>query len=211
MDAMDILGSLLGGKAQSNTPGGSILKDILGGIAGKQSAPPRRAPEPPAQNRPRTIGDAARSLEDLLGVSNEHHQQRQQAPTQAPPSLTPEGESMNEQAEVLVRAMVNAAKADGQVDQAQQEAILKRLEHVSLKEIDFLRPEFAKKTDVREFAWSVPLGLEEQVYTISLLAIDLDENKEATYLGDLAHGLRLAPKRCNEIHQKYGAPVIFQA
>tara|TARA_R110002049_G_scaffold72490_2_gene187186 strand:- start:216174 stop:216809 length:636 start_codon:yes stop_codon:yes gene_type:complete len=210
MDAMDILGSLLGGKSQSNSPGGNILKDILGGMAGKKSAPPRRAPEPSSQNRPRTIGGAAKSLEDLLGVSNDHHRQRQQAPQQAPPPRTPEAESMNEQAEVLVRAMVNAAKADGQVDQAEQEAILKRLEHVSQTEIDFLRAEFAKDTDVRDFAWSVPLGLEEQVYTISLLAIDLDENKEANYLGDLAHGLRLEPKRCNEIHQKYGAPVIFR-
>ena len=106
--------------------------------------------------------------------------------------------------------MVNASKSDGQVSQAEQEEILKRIDHVTQTEIDFLRTEFAKPLDVREFAWSVPLGMEEQVYALSVIAIDLDENKEAHYLGDLAHGLRLQPKRCNEIHRQYGAPEIFQ-
>ena len=116
---------------------------------------------------------------------------------------------MRERELSTVRAMVNASKSDGQVTEAEQQEILKRLDHVTQEEIDFLRAEFSRKTDVREFAWSVPLGMEEQVYTLSVVAIDLDENKEANYLGDLAHGLRLAPSRCNEIHRKYGAPEIF--
>lgn len=212
MDAMDILGALLGKKSSGGSAGGNILKDMLGGGAPKPSTQTRRAPQPQRQGRPKTIGDAARSLEDLLNVSNEHHTQRRQAPEpkrQTPPKWTPEQESMNEQSKVLVRAMVNASKSDGQVTEAEQQEILKRLDHVTQEEIDFLRAEFSRKTDVREFAWSVPLGMEEQVYSLSVVAIDLDENKEANYLGDLAHGLRLAPSRCNEIHRKYGAPEIF--
>ena len=211
MDAMDILGALLG-KKSSGSAGGNILKDMLGGGTPKPSTQTRRAPQPQRQGRPKTIGDAARSLEDLLNVSNEHHAQQRQTPApkrQSPPQWTPEQESMNEQSKVLVRAMVNASKSDGQVTEAEQQEILKRLDHVTQEEIDFLRAEFSRKTDVREFAWSVPLGMEEQVYTLSVVAIDLDENKEANYLGDLAHGLRLAPSRCNEIHRKYGAPEIF--
>jgi hypothetical protein len=215
MDAMDVLGALLGKKAGSGSAGGNILKDLLGG--GRRPSPPaqqRRAPQPRSQSRPRTIGDAAKSLEELLNVSSTHHDQRRQMPEpqrQAPPPQpTPEQESLNEQSMVLIRAMVNAAKSDGQITQEEQEAILKRMDHVSQAEIDFLRQEFAAKTDVRDFAWSVPLGMEEQTYAMSVIAIDLDEQKEAQYLGDLAHGLRLAPKRCNEIHRKYGAPEIFQ-
>ena len=212
MDAMDILGALLGKKSSGGSAGGNILKDMLGGGTPKPSTQTRRAPQPQRQGRPKTSGDAARSLEDLLNVSNEHHTQRRQAPEpkrQPPPKWTPEQESMNEQSKVLVRAMVNASKSDGQVTEAEQQEILKRLDYVTQEEIDFLRAEFSRKTDVREFAWSVPLGMEEQVYTLSVVAIDLDENKEANYLGDLAHGLRLAPSRCNEIHRKYGAPEIF--
>ena len=216
MDAMDILGALLGKKAGAGGAGGNILKDMLGGGRPKPSQQTRRAPEPRSQGRPKTIGDAARSLEDLLGVSTQHHEQRRQAPppqpqqtAPPPPQRTPEQESLNEQSKVLVRAMINASKSDGQVTQDEQQEILKRMDHVTQAEIDFLRAEFAKPVDVKEFAWSVPLGMEEQVYALSVISIDLDENKEAQYLGELAHGLRLAPSRCNEIHRQYGAPEIF--
>lgn len=89
-------------------------------------------------------------------------------------------------------------------------AILQHLGNVGDAEIKFLRGEFERPCDVRELAWSVPLGLEDQVYAISLMAIRLDQNTEAQYLGELAHGLRLSPGRCNEIHRRYNAPEIFQ-
>jgi uncharacterized membrane protein YebE (DUF533 family) len=106
--------------------------------------------------------------------------------------------------------MVGAAKSDGQITEQEQQEILGQLENVSQDEIDFLRREFVRNVDVRDLAWSVPLGMEEQAYQISVIAIDLDEQKEAEYLADLARGLRLAPERCNQIHLRLGAPVIFQ-
>ncbi|MGB7329508.1 MAG: DUF533 domain-containing protein [Rubripirellula sp.] len=226
MDAMDILGALLGNKAGSGGGSGAVLKDILGGA--KRPAPKTSSRPHPKANPPRTIDSAAKSLEDLLGVSHGHHQQKRQAPpsqarapqaqpvpksqsSAAPSWTTAETEAMNEQSKVLVRAMVNAAKSDGQVTQEEQDKILKQLDHVSQEEIAFLRAAFAENVDVKDFTWSVPLGLEEQVYTVSLISIDLDEQKEANYLADLAHGLRLDPARCNQIHQSFGAPVIFKA
>ena len=220
MDAMDVLGALLGKKSSSGSAGGNVLKDILGGGRPKPPSQPQRE-HPRARQSPRTMGEASKSLEELLGVSTQHHQQRrapqpqtvpQSQPNRAPaPSRSvPQEEAMNEQAKVLVRAMVNAAKSDGQITQDEQNGILKELDHVSQEEIDFLRSEFSKPVDVREFTWSVPRGMEEQVYTISLIAIDLDEQKEADYLADLAHGLRIDTSRCNEIHRNMGAPVIFK-
>lgn len=230
MDAMDILGALLGKKSGSGGMGGKILKDMMGGGRGRAPQPQSRGQSQgrsrgptlghsPRSQRPRTIGDAAKGLEDLLGVSNDHHQHRRQTQTSAPaPSnpapqprwSPPEKEVMDEQAKVLIRAMICAAKSDGQITQEEQDAIVKQLDHVSEEEIAFLRAEFAKPVDVRDLAWSIPQGMEEQAYQISLIAIELDEQKEAEYLADLAHGLRLAPQRCNEIHQKLGAPVIFR-
>jgi uncharacterized membrane protein YebE (DUF533 family) len=52
--------------------------------------------------------------------------------------------------------------------------------------------------------------MEEQVYMVSLSAITLDNQAEANYLRDLAHGLRLSPEVCNEIHTKMRAPAIFK-
>lgn len=238
MDAMDILGALLGKKSSSGGMGGRILKDMLGG--GQTRSP--QPPQPPKSNnpqlgtsrsadrsrstgRPQSIGEAAHSLEELLGVSNDHHQHRRRAPTDArseTPSLEPQSkpapswapsqkESLDDQAKVLIRAMVSAAKSDGQITQDEQDSIVKQLKHVGEAEIQFLRAEFSRPVDVRELAWSIPQGMEEQAYQISLIAIDLDEKKEAEYLADLAHGLRISPSRCNAIHQRLGAPVIFRA
>ena len=224
MDAMDILGALLGKKSGSGGLGGKILKDMLG-RAGKASRPQPRQPSgpslghSPASGRPRSIGEAAHGLEDLLGVSNDHHQHTRgsrsapaaSSPPPAPQWSQPEKEQLDEQAKVLIRAMVSAAKSDGQITKDEQDAIVKQLDHVSEEEIKFLREEFAKPVNVRDLAWAIPQGMEEQAYQISLIAIDLDQQKEADYLSDLAHGLRLPPGRCNEIHERLGAPIIFRA
>jgi hypothetical protein len=105
----------------------------------------------------------------------------------------------NEQATVLIRAMVNAAKCDGQLSQGEQQAILGQLQNPSPSAIQFLRDELSKPLDVREFAWSVPIGMEQQVYMMSLTAIDVDSDAEQRYLKDLARGLRLAPEVCDQI------------
>ena len=104
--------------------------------------------------------------------------------------------------------MVNAAKSDGQIDQSEQDAIVGQLDDVSQAEVDFLRQEFAKPLDVREFVWSVPLGMEKQIYAMSLMAIRLDENSEASYLRELGHGFRMTLDECNEIHREFGAPQL---
>jgi uncharacterized membrane protein YebE (DUF533 family) len=122
-----------------------------------------------------------------------------------PEPETDESERQNEQALILVRAMVNAAKADGEISQAEQQSILGRLNNPSPEAIQFLREEFKKPLDVREFAWSVPVGMEQQVYTMSLIAIDLDTSHEQSYLRELAHGLRIPPEVCEQIQERMGA------
>jgi uncharacterized membrane protein YebE (DUF533 family) len=116
----------------------------------------------------------------------------------------------NQQAMVLVQAMLNAAKCDGQISPAEQQAILNRLENPSRETMQFLRDELAKPLDVREFAWSIPVGMEQQVYTMSLIAIDVDSDKEQSYLRELAHGLRLRQEVCEQIKARLtGAEAAF--
>ncbi|MEO1525372.1 MAG: DUF533 domain-containing protein [Planctomycetota bacterium] len=221
MDAMDVLGALLGRKKSSSGGGGGLLRDIVAGTT-RQSAPnQQRRTQPPRQgSRPRSIGEVARSLEELLNVTEDRYAKRHPkaaTPVQPPanqrryqPPAPQEEDSLNEQAVILIRAMIGAAKSDGQISADEQREITAQLGHLSQNEIEFLRREFARPSDPRGIAWDTPLGMEEHVYTISLAAIDLDENKEAEYLADLAHGLRLTPSRCNGIHQRYGAPTIFR-
>ncbi len=261
MDAIEILGGLLGGrKSGGGGLGGAILGQILKGAAGsRQSAPQQKVPQQPAPpqtgNRPSSPSPSGRvstrvsmpgnlqqeasELEDLLNVATNRNQQRTPSPApqaaprsfptqsiapqaspfnkpnmrpqSAPPLRNPANnpQQQNDDAIVLIRAMINAAKSDGEISEAEQQSILERIGNPTQEVITFLRQEFASPLDVREFAWSVPLGLEQKVYTMSLAAIELDANHEAVYLRDLAHGLRLSPEVCNQIHQQFGATEIF--
>ncbi|GAB5401963.1 MAG: hypothetical protein Aurels2KO_01940 [Aureliella sp.] len=249
MDAMDILGGLLGGKKSSGgSLGGKILKDLMGG--GRSSAPSPRGggaePLPDRNRRSGSIAGQAQELEDLLGVATGRTQRSsppsrtsssrttssRSAPRREPPNFRDVGSryqqppaspsqrrtvpprsqqptvSEDQETIVLIRAMINAAKADGQITDDEQKEILSRVSDRSQQTIQFLRDEFAKPVDVREFAWSVPIGLEEKVYMMSLAAIDFDSTREAAYLSDLAHGLRLAEPEVDEIHRQLGAPVF---
>ena len=216
MDAIDILGSLLGHKSSRGGRGSDVLKDILTGGS--------RSSAPSSGSSPTNIGREAKELEDLLNVA-QHRQsgsgqsgsgqpKSRQAPTPSSgsvdargPKTTPGGDA--EHALILVRAMVNAAKADGQIDEKEQKSILERLSNPSRENIDFLRQEFQRPLDVREFALSVPIGMEQQVYTMSLIAIDLDTGQEAKYLMELAEALRLPADVREQIHQRLGAPSIY--
>ena len=110
---------------------------------------------------------------------------------------------------VLIRAMIYAGKADGRIDAKEQQAILDRIGNTNEATIQFLRKEFNAATNVRDFCWSVPLGMEAAVYAASLSAIDVDTQEEVNYLKELAHGLRLQPKLVNQIHQQYGLKPLF--
>ncbi len=226
MDAMDILGGLLGRKSSGGSIGGKILKNIILG-GGKKSAPApqqRQAPASHADSIPRSNAPqrhGGTGLDDLLAEAYGHHTKRRPAPQAEKP---PENEyrtfprsqpkadphPMNPQAEILIKAMVMAAKADGQITRDEQEAIVKQLGDLDQAEINFLQNEFNRDVDIRDFTWNVPLGLEQQVYGVSLMAMDLDEQKEANYLAELAQGLRLAPELCNSIHEQFNAPKIFK-
>jgi uncharacterized membrane protein YebE (DUF533 family) len=155
-------------------------------------------------------------LGDLLGGALAKHVQTvdPNASTPMPDdySMLPsdlEPQQANDQAVLLIRTMINAAKADGQIDQAEQQAILEKLGQVTQEEIAFIRSEFAKPLDLESFVNDVPRGMEHQVYLLSLATIDLDKQSEANYLGALAQALRITPDEANAIHEQLGAPKIF--
>ena len=208
MDAIDILGSLLGHKKSRGGRGGKVLTDIFG----RGSSRSTQTPSPSRPPSEREIRRDADQLEDLLNVAQGRSTGSVGGSDRGIP--TPRSRPMgnppddNEQALVLVRAMISAAKADGRLDQEEQEAILKQLSNPSPNTLRFLREEFQRPVNIRELVASVPFGMEQQVYTMSLIAIDLDTRDEAKYLIELSELLRLPPNVCDEIHRRIGAPSI---
>lgn len=116
----------------------------------------------------------------------------------------------DDDATLLIRAMVNAAKADGRVDQAEVDNIVSRLGDIDPAEAEFLRAEFRAPLDVEAFCRSVPADLAEQAYAFSVMGMKLDTRQEAQYLGAVASGLGLDAATANAIHDKLGAPPIFR-
>jgi uncharacterized membrane protein YebE (DUF533 family) len=187
------LGDLLGGASQS---GGGNLTDLLGGLL--------------------TGGGGNAGLGSLIGAAMSQfggQSDAQPAHFKSSESL-PQGmnyQQASDQATLLIRAMTNAAKADGEVDREEQKRILGKLGEVTQDEIDFVRNELSQPLDLKGFVSSIPAGMEQQIYAMSLMAIDLDTMAEARYLHNLAQATQITPEISNLIHQQLGAQPLYQA
>nr|HRO15698.1 tellurite resistance TerB family protein [Paracoccus sp. (in: a-proteobacteria)] len=114
---------------------------------------------------------------------------------------TPE---QNAVAGLMLRAMIQAAKADGRVDEAERERLLGQLGDLDDADRAFIREQMAAPVDPHTLARDVPQGLGPQVYTMSLMAIDFDSEQEAHYLHDLAEALGISREQVGAIHQQVG-------
>lgn len=116
----------------------------------------------------------------------------------------------NDQSDVYLRAMIQAGLSDGRVDEQEQQAILQKTGVIGQAESEFIRAEMARGCNVNEFIQTVPRGIEEDVYAVSLMAVSLDNQSEAQYLDALAKGLRITQDQCNAIHDRLGAQRLYR-
>ena len=72
-----------------------------------------------------------------------------------------------------------------------------------------MQNELNSPVDVDALAQQTPRGLEQQIYTMSVMGIDLDTQAEAQYLHQLATALGLPKGQINAIHAKLGVPAIY--
>jgi len=209
----DLLGGLLGGQRKQGGSGG--LGNLLGGLLGGKQ---RQAPSGSGLSDLLKSGSStAGGVGGLLEAALKQYQQSQdrKAPDTSCdrcdhlPMGTNHQDATNE-AKLLIRTMINAAKADGSIDQTERDKIVGKLGDLSPAEAQFLRQEFAAPLDVKNFVNSIPEGMEQQVYAVSLMAIDLDTNPEAHYLHELAQGLGISEEMSNRIHAQVGAPKIYR-
>nr|CAA6829983.1 MAG: DUF533 domain-containing protein [uncultured Thiotrichaceae bacterium] len=112
-------------------------------------------------------------------------------------------------AKLMLRAMINAAKADGDLDAEEQAKITEHLQDATEAEIDFVRNELQAPVDMEGMIREVPAGMEKQIYLMSLLGISLDSKEEAIYLDKLAQGLNISHAESNQIHEQLGAPQLY--
>lgn len=215
-----LLGGALGGGAQQQEQGGGGLGGLLGGLAGggsQQGGGGLGGMLGSVLSGGGQGSGSAGGLGGLLdslggggaaaaGAGGLGGLLNQALGGQATPEPTPD---QNGQAEIMLRGMINAAKSDGQIDEQEQQKILEHLGDVTQDELNFVRNEMAQPLDLEGFVRSVPSGMEQQVYAMSLLGIQLDSQAEAQYLDQLARAMGIEQADVNAIHAQIGVPALY--
>lgn len=196
-DILADLGGRRGGGQQGERRGGGlddILGDLLGGMAGGRGG----------GSAPRTTGDSRPPGSDRISDIFNDAFRRGGEPAMR---VTPEQDAA---AGLMLSAMIQAAKSDGKIDADEQKRLFDKMGDASREEIRFLQQELQAPVDVQGLARRVPDGMEQPVYTMSVLAIDLDNRNEAQYLHDLATALNLDRATVNDVHATLGVRALYR-
>jgi uncharacterized membrane protein YebE (DUF533 family) len=131
------------------------------------------------------------------------------SPSKSPGAIpaAPPSPEAGMQAVLMIRAMIAAANADGVIDDTERIRILKKLEAVRLsdEEYSFIVKELLSPVGLDQIAAQVDsMETAKNVYTVSLLAIDVDTDAERTYMRALAQRLGLTESILDEIHDELG-------
>ena len=109
---------------------------------------------------------------------------------------------------LLIRAMIAAAKADGQIDTQESQAILNQINSLDLPAEDkaFLFEEYGRPLDIQGLASAVDSPEHgAEVYAASALMVDPPSAAEQIYLDSLARALGLEAGLVQEIHATVAA------
>ena len=117
--------------------------------------------------------------------------------------------SIQRKAVLVLRSMIHAAKADGQIDAREMDRILGRLDASGedREARDFVLTEMRGPADPDAIARGATSPLEAaEVYAAALMAIEADTPAERDYLACLAASLRLPQQAVARIHGTLGVP-----
>lgn len=182
-----VLGSLVGGGGDSvkGAIGGGALA-MLGGVAMKALMSGGQAE-----------GTNAFSGGDMpLGLKE--------------PETRDEAQTLEQTAELAVKAMINAAKSDGEIGPEEMERIVGKLKESGMDggTQHWVMMEMSKPLDLDAFVAEIPnTEVGAEVYAASLLAIEVDTDAERDYLQQLAAATGLNPAVVQYIHQTMGVAV----
>lgn len=118
------------------------------------------------------------------------------------------GQMSEDNAKLMIRAMIQAAKSDGEIDEEERTKILDHLGDASEEEIAFVQGALDAPVDPAALAQDVGEGAKAQVYSSALMAISVDTEAERQYLKGLAMALQLDDTAVAQIHSTMGKPMV---
>ncbi len=116
-----------------------------------------------------------------------------------------------EMAVILIRSMIAAANADGHIDENERARIMSKLNRsgMSGEEKSFIVKELDTPQPIDTILQGVTSSkMAEMVYTVSLMAIELDEEIEFDYLRKLGRKLSLDGAAISRIHEQLDMPPL---
>jgi uncharacterized membrane protein YebE (DUF533 family) len=124
------------------------------------------------------------------------------------PQTDEEQKQLDQSSDLVLRAMINATKSDGQVDQKEINRILGKFDEIGVDEEgkNYVMAQLQKPMETQQLiaeAQGQP-ELAAQMYAASLMAIEVDTQQEKDYLNELASGLGLDSQVTGRIQQLVG-------
>ncbi len=113
-------------------------------------------------------------------------------------------DAMEENAKLMIRAMIQAAKSDGEIDAEERTKIMDHLGDASPEELAFIEAELDAPVDAMALANDTSQQMAAQVYATALMTIRVDSLKEAEYINQLADGLGLSDETRDRVHAAMG-------
>ncbi|MEP5761242.1 MAG: DUF533 domain-containing protein [Litoreibacter sp.] len=113
-------------------------------------------------------------------------------------------DTMEENAKLMIRAMIQAAKADGEIDDAERAKIMEHMGEIGDAERAFIEVELAAPVDAMSLANDTGQQMAAQVYASALMTVKVDSLKEADYLNTLATALNLSEETRARVHGAMG-------
>lgn len=124
------------------------------------------------------------------------------------PQSQAEQQLLEQQSEIVLKAMINAAKADGQIDPSEVQRITGKLQESGADRDaqQYVMTEMLKPMDTASVvaATQGQPTLAAEVYAASLLAIEVDTPAEKEYLDRLSGDLGLSPEVTQRIRELVG-------
>ncbi|MBL8666940.1 MAG: tellurite resistance TerB family protein [Rhodospirillales bacterium] len=123
------------------------------------------------------------------------------------PQTPAEEQELENTALLAIRAMIDAAKADGAIDGNEMGRIVGKLKELGTDDSarDFVMNELQKPLNMDDLVSRVRSPeVAVQVYSASLLAIDVDTPAEKEYLQKLAQALQLDAETVARVHEALG-------
>lgn len=134
-----------------------------------------------------------KGMDDLLGALGQNN---------------PVSRAAEDNAKLMIRAIIQAAKADGEIDARERKMILDQLKDADAAERKFVEEQLGAPVDPAALARDTSETMAAQVYSTSLVAIRPNNPAEIAYLKQLSSALGLSPQARDQVHAAMGVPPL---